>query len=232
MNRSVAQLRKFTVHGPKVEIGQADRFYIDVELWTVRYIAVIPEGAPQRLCLVSPLLLSRVDWLHRRIRTRTPRRDLEGGPVIDFERPISRTQEAEYNRHFRLPRYWGGVGLWGDQLLPFLLLRAQGPEPRLRLTAPGPEANCLVSTRELLLAGLYSPEGLVGRIEDLLMDEASWAIRFLVVDTGRKLSPTKLMVDPVWVERHDRRDNALYVGLPQAAMREATAIRKVSPWRC
>ena len=71
VNRSLRQLRKFTVQGPGAEIGRVDRLFVDFERWTIRYIGVLVADSPRRLYLVSPLSLSGVDWPDRRICTRT-----------------------------------------------------------------------------------------------------------------------------------------------------------------
>ena len=237
MNRSLRQLRKFTVQGPGAEIGRVDRLFVDFERWTIRYIGVLVADSPRRLYLVSPLSLSGVDWPDRRICTRTSRRAMDEGPDIHPDEPISRAQEVAYNRHFRLPRYWDGVGLWGDQLLPFLLLRSRGQVQRKKAVLEGGgdafegTVSHLISTTELMLATVEAPDGVVGPVADLLMDEGSWAVRFLVVDTGYALPARKLMVDPAWVERLDRGGSLLYVGLPEAAIRGATEIQEANGWR-
>ncbi|MBN1835829.1 MAG: hypothetical protein JW820_08255 [Spirochaetales bacterium] len=227
MNRSLRHLSEFTVFGPNAKIGRVDRFYADLDRWAVRYIAVPCPGESRHLYLISPLSLAGIDWQERRIRARTTRLEVERGPQVGAGDPVSRVQEAEHNRHFRLPRCWGGVGLWGDQLLPFLLARSPGAS---RIGTPPAEVVRLVSTTTLLRSSLHSPEGPLGPVADMLMDQETWAIRFLVVDSEGRWPPDKLMVDPAWIEFHDPARNLLYVALPRAAIREATEIQEAKPW--
>lgn len=214
--------------GPRAAIGRVDRFFADLDRWAIRYLAVVSGGAPRHVHLVSPLSVAGIDWQERRIRVRTTRRKVEEGPEVEVGAPISRAQEAEHNRLFRLPPYWGGVSLWGDQLLPVLLARTPGSA---RHGSGAPEIVRLISTSSLLRSSLHCPEGPIGPVVDLLMDQDSWALRFLVVESRGEGPRGKLMVDPAWVESCDLADNRLYVGLPRAAIREATEIQEAMPWK-
>ena len=103
VNRSLQQLKKFTVCGAAAEIGRIEGFFADLDLWTIRYIAVAWPETPQRLHLLSPLSLAAVDWRQRRIQAGMSRLEMEAGPSVAAGQRVSRAQEAEHNRHFRLP---------------------------------------------------------------------------------------------------------------------------------
>jgi hypothetical protein len=236
MNRSLVHMNKYTIWSAGEVIGRADRFFVGLERWAIRYIVARTLESPPRFLLFSPLALSGVDWPGRSFQTCTSTRELEWVPEVTSEGLFSRSEEAEYHRRLRLPQYWGGVGIWGDHQLPYLL--AVSPHPSSQNAAAAAPSRLakqeahLISSEQLFLAGVRSQEGLSGRIADLLMDEDTWAVRFLVVDTGRRLPMRKLIVDPSWIERHDRGRNMFYVGLPQAAIREATEIHEEArPWK-
>lgn len=54
----------------------------------------------------------------------------------------------------------------------------------------------LRSTRQLLGYSVQAKDGEVGEIDDFLFDDQSWAIRYLVVDTGNWLVDRKVLVLP------------------------------------
>jgi PRC-barrel domain len=50
---------------------------------------------------------------------------------------------------------------------------------------------------------IAATDGEIGHVEDFLVDEATWAIRYMVVDTRNWWSGTKVLVSPGWVARVD-----------------------------
>jgi hypothetical protein len=66
----------------------------------------------------------------------------------------------------------------------------------------------LRSTSEVIGAQIKAAEGLVGRVDDLLVDE-SWMIRYLVVGAQAR----KALLAPQWIERADWSQPTLYLNL-------------------
>lgn len=60
---------------------------------------------------------------------------------------------------------------------------------------------------------LAARDGEIGSVKDLCFDDASWTLRYFVVDTGRWLPGRKVLIPPQAVSRERREDGALPVEL-------------------
>jgi uncharacterized protein YrrD len=62
----------------------------------------------------------------------------------------------------------------------------------------GVESDCamLRTTGELIRYDAEATDGQIGSVKDLLFDDQSWKIRYLVIDTGSLLCHHKVLVDP------------------------------------
>lgn len=86
----------------------------------------------------------------------------------------------------------------------------------------GPDRSHLVSSAELTGYGLEAPDGEIGHIEDFLVDDESWAIADMVVDTRNWLPGGKrVLVPPTAVAEIDRPAKKVRVRLSREEVRNS-----------
>lgn len=71
----------------------------------------------------------------------------------------------------------------------------------------------LFTARKLETAEVRARDGVVGRVDDLLFDDATWMVRYLVVDTGVWLAGRRVLLAPVSVNGQAADAPCLSVGL-------------------
>ena len=77
---------------------------------------------------------------------------------------------------------------------------AQLPEPGPALgSAAGRAEAALRSAHEVRGFPLAATDGDIGHVEDLLVDEDGWFVRYFIVDTGNWLPGRKVLIAPSWV---------------------------------
>ncbi|MGC2268312.1 MAG: PRC-barrel domain-containing protein, partial [Candidatus Acidiferrales bacterium] len=112
--RRTKDLHQYTISALDSDIGQVEDFYFDDEKWTIRYIVVatglILKG---RQVLISPLVLRHPAFSPLHINVNLNCEQVATSPSIDLDKPVSRRHEAEHHRHYGLPHYWEGKGVWG-----------------------------------------------------------------------------------------------------------------------
>jgi hypothetical protein len=123
-------------------------------------------------------------------------------PDIDTEKPISRQQESEYHLYYNFPPYWGGVALWGRYDQPGGETTTKDTEAAEHGKRHGSERKShLRSAREVRGYRIVSVDGQVGHLDNFLMEVENWAIRYLVVNTGKWLSKHEVLLTPKLVDR-------------------------------
>ena len=62
-------------------------------------------------------------------------------------------------------------------------------------------------------------DGEIGRVEDFIVDDRTWAIRYLDVDTRNWWPGKKVLVSPAWIDKVSWPDSKVYVDLSREAIK-------------
>jgi hypothetical protein len=227
MLRSIRNLKSSQVLATDGGIGSVDQFFFDDERWTVRYLIVdTGNWLPGRRVLISPFSIRNVDWIAGTVSLSITRGIVESSPDIDTHKPVSRQQESAYLRYYGYPYYWGGAGLWGPRPYPAGLGAANAAEARARVEAEMEEARAkgdahLRSSKEVIGYHLQATDGELGHVEDFLVEDESWAIRYIVVDTSNWWFGKKVLVSPEWIREVSWNQKKVYVDLTRQSVKAA-----------
>ena len=74
---------------------------------------------------------------------------------------------------------------------------------------------------------VHATDGDIGHVDDFLIDESSWQIRYIVVDTSNWLGGKWVAVAPSSVSRIDWSNRELRVALTKAQIRESPNMEAV-----
>ena len=200
MLRSIDEMEGYGLQATDGEIGRCKDFLFDDETWVVRWmVADTGTWLPGRKVLISPVSLGEPHWTSRRFDVLLSKHDVESAPGLEAHQPVSRQYEAELFRYRGYTPYWGGAGLWGLAAIP-TGLREGGAEAwheERVLTEERPKDDAhLRSVDEVTGYGIRATDGDIGHIEDLIVDDESWVIRYLVIDTRNWLPGRKVLVLP------------------------------------
>jgi hypothetical protein len=224
----VKALLGYTLAATDGAIGEVD----DVH-WTVRYCVVDTGGwLSGRRVLITPMAVRSVDQGGERVIVNLTREQVEHSPDIDTHRPVSRQHELSLLQHYGFPTYWYGPYAWG----PAMLAAPPAPAPEgvmdevmARSEQDNLEDAHLHSTNDTLGHEIQARDGAIGHVDDFLLDERSWTMRWLVVDTRNWLPGKHVLVAPEWVESVDWTERAVRVGLTRDQIRSAPPYDRSRP---
>lgn len=77
----------------------------------------------------------------------------------------------------------------------------------------------LLNARKVEAAAVRARDGVVGRVDDLLFDDATWTVRYVVLDTGVWLSGRRVLLAPHAITGHDAEANCVSINLTQEQIR-------------
>ena len=218
MLRNVNHLKGFAIRATDGEIGTVEQFYFDDETWAIRYLVVNTGGwLPGRLVLVSPMALRQAEWQSKRLDVALTKKQVEDSPPIDTHKPVSRQHEAVYLGYYGYPYYWGGPNLWGLTSYPagLAVQREVVTEAEAAQARAGKESadSHLRSTDEVTGYHIEAKNGEIGHVEDFIVDDETWAIRYLEVNTRNWWPGRKVLVSPQWIDNVSWPDSKVYVDL-------------------
>ncbi|MEO6775903.1 MAG: PRC-barrel domain-containing protein [Kofleriaceae bacterium] len=200
MLRALHDLHGYAIEATDGPIGHVAEVYFDDEQWTIRYL-VVKTGSwlDTREVLLSPISLGEPRWETRTLTARLTKDKVRHSPSIDLHEPVSRQQEARFNAYYGWSPYWGGNGLWARWGTPMMMAAPPRPEDRPHVLAHDDDPH-LRSSHEVTGYHLHATDAKIGHVVDFIVDDATWAIRYLVVDTSNWGFGHKVLIAPDWIE--------------------------------
>ncbi len=217
------------------DIGDVKDLYFDDEAWTIRYL-IVDAGSwlSSRKVLISPIAAGKPDWPNRRLPVSLSREQVKNSPDIDSDMPVTRQHETDYLDHYSYPYYWGGMGLWGAGGYPSMTLPGDGgfgSPSAIRAEADNAQARTESRQRDndahlrscKAVGGYHieASDGEIGHVQGLLVDDESWAIRYLVVSTSNWWLGHDVLVAPQWIQRVSWEQQTVAVDLTRDALKQA-----------
>lgn len=246
MLNKATTLKGYALHSLDGEIGSVKEFYFDDRHWTIRYlVADTGSWLTGRQVLISPYALLTVNREAQQIGIRLTRKQIEDSPAVSSDKPVSRQFEKTYYGYYGWPIYWGGPYMWGASCYPCIMpdaglgrQSAQGVISQYGLGAsptafPNPEASRelardentwdphLRSTHDVSGHHIQAADGEIGHVDDFVIDDETWAIRYLMVDTVNWWPGKRVLVAARWIERVSWDESKVFINLSRAAIKQA-----------
>ena len=220
MLRSLKDLEHYTVSATDGDIGSVVNFLLDDEYWTIRYLIAQTDGIFEgRRVLISPISFRQSDWETRRFHVALTMKKVKDSPSVDTDKPVSRQHERDYVRYYEHPNYWGYSGIWGMGAYPGLLTAGNSSELLAEdIDVPGDVH--LRSAQEVRGYHIQGTDGEIGHVEDFIVDDQTWEVRYLVVDTSNWLFGKKVLVAPRWASRVSWEEKKVFVDLSQQTIKD------------
>jgi sporulation protein YlmC with PRC-barrel domain len=222
MIRNINSLIGYKIHATDGELGKVDEFYFDNKSWNIRYMVVeTGNWLLGRKVLISPAALKTPDWTSKVFPVALTREQVRNSPDIDTKKTVSRLHEIELQKHYTWPVYWDGAmnpgGMHGG--VPFPALREETDKAEEEAPAQrAQEDPYLRGTRAVTGYRIHAMDGPIGHVEDYLVDDKNWNIRFLVVDIGVWLPGRKVLVSPDRIKSVNWGVSEVFTDLSRAAI--------------
>jgi uncharacterized protein YrrD len=219
------QLLDLPIEASDGELGSISDVYFDDRHWTVRYL-IVDAGIwmSRRQVLISPISVATIDWSERRVRVNLTKQQIEASPPIETDKPVSRQREAAFFDYYAYPHYWGGPSAWGTTSNP--VSRATSAphvfgalSEDFALALPGDPR--LRSCKEVIGYRLQATDDPLGSLEDFLVDDVSWAMRYLLVNTRNGAPDRHIVIPPEWIEHVDWEEKTVKVKVSRRAVQNA-----------
>jgi len=199
MLRSCKEIKSYTLEASDGRIGHSKDFLFDDSAWTIRYM-VADTGTlilGQKV-LISPISLGQPNWKEKLFPIRLTKDQIKESPSYEEALPVSIQREIDFYKHFGWPFYWTGAHLWGlspypTDLYDKKLSNEQHENAKSR-------KSHLRSIEEVTGYHVQALDDKVGHVEDFLVEDQTWSIKYIIVDTKNWLPGKKVIVSPEWID--------------------------------
>ena len=202
MLRSLKDLEGYVVSATDGDIGSVANFLLDDESWMVRYLVVDTGGFfGGRRVPISPVSFRQEDWSTRRFHLALTKDRVKNSPSADVDKPVSRQHDGDYFGCYGYLGRSGYPGLGGMGVF-YPGLPATGRSNQAPVEHPERSGDVhLRSAKEVRGYHLQGSDGAMGHVNDLIIDDETWDVRYLVIDTRNWLLDKKVLVSPHWTSR-------------------------------
>jgi len=250
MLRSLKSILGYSIEAEDGKLGKLHDVYFDDRSWMIRYFVIDTGGfLIGRKVLVSPVAAGRPDWDAKILPVSLTRDQIKDSPELAEGAAVSREYEGALAGYYGWPTWWGaGAGTWNYPAMGSIPGYPGAPVPsempgetassidasrRERAPAepagaggeetekhPEREAN-LKSGRDLDGDPIHARDGDIGHVQDFIVDDESWMVRYMVVDTSRWLAGKKVLVSTDWIEPTEWRGPEVKVNLTKEEIRHS-----------
>jgi hypothetical protein len=240
MLRSMNELRDYTIQAIDGNIGHVKDCYFDDKTWMIRFLVVdTGDWLPGRKVLISPMTIGKANWRTRELPVSKTKECVKNSPTIDTAKPASHQHEIQQFDYYKFPSYWSGVGLWGDAPYPILTTIIDDGKiiiPEFFERSIGDLKNEIKEDTEHYCGDSHlrsctavtgydidATDGIIGHVKGFLIDEETWAIRYMIIETGNWWLGHRVLMPPQWIDSVRWMVGKIYIKLKRDIVKDAPA---------
>ena len=201
MLRKTSGITGYSIAASDGRLGTVSDLLFDDVGWRVRWLVVdTGNWLSGRKVLLPTSVLGHLDTERAEFSVRLSMQQVEDSPDIDTDKPVSRQMETRTYGYYGWTPYWGsglyvGGGLGLAMAASSYLAPAQHPASlgETRHTRGDPHLRSVVAVTGY---HIHASDGGIGHVEDFLVEDADWSIRFLIVDTSHWWPAKKVLISP------------------------------------
>lgn len=221
MQVTIKKFLGFSLAAADGEIGKVKDVYFDDHNWVIRYLVVeTGNWFVMKSVLISPsAVISAPDAESRTIPVALTKEQIKHSPEIDTDLPVSRQQEASLMDYYAWPAYgsiatmYPTVGMVEEaSSLEKKQVDTEKYDPHLR------------SFKHVSQYQVHNPNGLVGSVEDLILDLRNWRISDLVLSRNPEMEQGNILIPAEKITNIDLSNYRVNTELTSAEMITKTDI--------
>jgi hypothetical protein len=238
MLREAKTLERHELRAHDGIIGHVSDFLFDDEKWQVRYlVAETGNWLASRPVLISPVALRAPEWHRKVLPVDLTKEQVRNSPALEDAARVSREQENRLTQYYNWPAYWGAAGFPEtgvvSPIVPVAVEPAAGgdadqrryprqtshPYTDSRANPPAQLEHRVHSMRATTGNTIEATDGAIGHVDDFLVDDRSWQVRYVVVDTRNWWPGKQVLIAPQWITDVNWEAGKVYVDLTRATIK-------------
>ena len=238
MLRNASAINGYGVAASDGALGTVIDFLFDDVSWLVRWMVVdTGNWLSGRKVLLPSSAVGSLDVKEEKCSVKLTMQQIEDSPDIDTDRPVSRQMETSVYGYYGYSPYWnsgygymGGIGDMGGYGYMGGMGGAMPTSPGLRRReAEIADAQAsrddvhLRSVKAVTGYHIHATDGEIGHVEDFLIEDADWSIRYLLVDTTNWWAGKTVLVSPRSVRDIDWSDQLVNLDVNRQRIQDSPA---------
>jgi sporulation protein YlmC with PRC-barrel domain len=195
-------LKGYAIAASDGRIGTVSDFLFDDRTWKLRWL-VVDTGTwlSGRMVLIHPSAIGQANYVRRELPVALTMARVKGSPDLLQDQPVSQQMEYHLYDYYGWDPYWGGAGYFGggaigEPMSPPVfagMARSEVDEMLARSHEGDPHLRSLAAVTGY---NVHASDGGIGHVEDFLIDDASWGIHYLIIDTRNWWPGAHVLLSP------------------------------------
>lgn len=204
MLRNVKELIGYRLLAKDDMLGKVKDFLFDDIVWNVRYLVADTGGwMHDRRVLISPASFGVPNWGGKMLPVHLTKSEIENSPGISEDMPVSVEIERQLANYYNWPYYWSYPGSVPFYDVDESSIKVEEIEQTSHLRSAG----------EVLGYHIHAKKGEIGHVEDFILEDDTWIIRYMIVDTRNWLPGRKVLISPQWIKQIDWKNKNVHTVL-------------------
>lgn len=213
-------LKGYAIEASDGAIGTVENLLFDDTTWKIRWLVVdTGHWLPGRRVLIHPSAIEIPDRERQRLPINLTKSQIEDSPDMLRDEPVTMQMQSHLFDYYGWNPSWGpdfyGAGLlgFGSLGLPYghgteaLEIDADESDPHLR---------SMVAIRGY---HIHATDGSIGHVENVLLDDVTWAIRYVIVDTRNWWPGAHVLISPCAVQTIEWTDHQVRLNVSRAQVK-------------
>ena len=211
MLRNASATNGYAITASDGKIGTISDLLFDDTNWLVRWLVVdTGNWLAGRKVLLPSSALGHLNAASEECSVKLTKQQIEDSPDVSAHRPVSRQMESDMYGYYGYDPYWdsgygymggldyiGGYGYMGGMggAMPI----SSGVRHRHDVFADALRSRDDVHLRSVAAVTgyhIHASDGEIGHVEDFIIEDADWSVRYLVVDTKNWWPGKKVLISP------------------------------------
>jgi hypothetical protein len=186
MLRSLDELVGYPVHEADGRMGVVRDFLINRDSWQITYLEIdLTDWYPGKKVIVPPTRIKIPEGPLKHVPVSLTKKEVLSSPALALDEEVCRKHEEELALHFG----------WSPCFI--------NPDNK--------QVN-LKSLRDMVDYHIHALDGSLGHIEDFIIDDQAWVVRYVVVRTSNWLPGKRVLMAPEWISSVIWEENNVVVG--------------------
>jgi sporulation protein YlmC with PRC-barrel domain len=220
-------LKGYVIEATDGRIGTVKNFLFDDTTWKIRWLVVdTGHWLIDRQVLIHPSAIGTPDHERQTLPVVLSKTQVERSPDIAQNQPVTMQMQSHLYNYYGWDPYWGpnyydagltgmgmtGLGMAGGVGIPFagqdrrigadaLQLGAEDGDPHLR------------SMHAVRGYHIHATDGSIGHVENFMVDDVTWTIRYLIVDTRNWWPGAHVLISPFAVKSIDWGEQQIHLNV-------------------
>jgi hypothetical protein len=227
-------LKGYAIEASDGAIGSVSDFLFDDRSWKIRWMVVdTGKWLSGRKVLIHPSAIGQPDFERRTLPVNLTKAKVEASPDIMRDQPVSARMENNLYGYYGWDSMWGGPGYFGGA--PLMMAPGWAPSSYIGETAaPGHDRERddgvfteaegdphLRAMAEIAGYHVHATDGVIGHVENFLIDDSSWGIRYLIIDTRNWWFGEHVLISPYAVRGVSWSDHEIKLDVGRARVKSS-----------